>query len=221
MNPLGFNATFNRTYSTYSKRFTLYEGRKLDQPVLSLRKTDNLSRNVENQRKSSHRGIVSSHLTIQHYWRNEDYENIINFIKAVIEEDLDQNLSDIGQDFLKGSDLKEKLFWCRKYDILNDFTYKTLEKFIVEGVRNKSEGTGGLSSTFNKSLTAKLSQNSGLGSLSRTKVQLIIADKNDAEYSIRLLIDYFIFQQTRNSNCHLFEPSVSELKQLVRERDDF
>ncbi len=64
-------------------------------------------------------------------------------------------------------------------------------------MRSKNEGNGGLSSTFNKSLAAKLTQNSGLGSLSRTKIQIIAADKNDAEYAIRLLIDYFIFQQTR------------------------
>jgi len=64
-------------------------------------------------------------------------------------------------------------------------------------VRSKNEGSGGLSSTFHKSLAAKLTQNSGLGSLSRTKIQIVAADKNDAEYAIRLLIDYFIFQQTR------------------------
>jgi len=35
---------------------------------------------------------------------------------------------------LKGTDIKEKVFWSRKYNIIDDFIFKTLEKFLVRNI---------------------------------------------------------------------------------------
>jgi len=217
MNPLSLNNTLNRRFTTYRQRYGLLDDKPVD--ILPLHKLGNISRDVEHSKKSSHRNIVSSHATIYNYWRNEDYTNLINFIKAVIEDDLDENLEEIGHEFLKGTDIKEKVFWSRKYNIVDDFIYKNLEKFLVENVQKNDEKRS-LATTYRSSLAANMTRSSGYSSFSRSQtIEIPKANKEDAEGSIRLLLSYFEFQQKRKLNKHLFEPSVSELKDMLKISD--